>query len=165
VCKLISAVAIDISWVDWAYKSSTCDVMYWRQRRHLYYGGENLKILFDLLHRSSSFLGGQRWQPIQIVHSLHIRGKGLGGGLDTILMSMISTGSWWLPLTLNDKKKAPISSSSCWPRGLSSLVFGHPQHATGQLYRYFYSQNLLKFEFDLSALFIIRLKHLFWTLR
>jgi hypothetical protein len=31
---------IDISWLDWAYKSSTCDVMYRRQRRHLYYGGE-----------------------------------------------------------------------------------------------------------------------------
>jgi hypothetical protein len=27
---------IDISWLDWAYKSSTCDVMYRRQRRHLY---------------------------------------------------------------------------------------------------------------------------------
>jgi hypothetical protein len=25
--------AIDISWLDWAYKSSTCDVMYRRQRR------------------------------------------------------------------------------------------------------------------------------------
>jgi hypothetical protein len=32
--------SIDISWLDWAYKSSTCDVMYRRQRRHLYYGGE-----------------------------------------------------------------------------------------------------------------------------
>jgi hypothetical protein len=32
--------AIDISFVDWAYKSSTCDVMYRRQRRHLYYGGQ-----------------------------------------------------------------------------------------------------------------------------
>jgi hypothetical protein len=31
---------IDISWVDWAYRSSTCDVMYCRQRRHLYYGGQ-----------------------------------------------------------------------------------------------------------------------------
>jgi hypothetical protein len=31
---------IDISWVDWAYKSSTCDVMYCQQRRHLYYGGQ-----------------------------------------------------------------------------------------------------------------------------
>jgi hypothetical protein len=31
--------AIDVSWVDWAYKSSICDVMYRRQRRHLYYGG------------------------------------------------------------------------------------------------------------------------------
>jgi hypothetical protein len=26
--------------VDWAYKSSTCDVMYCRQRRHLYNGGK-----------------------------------------------------------------------------------------------------------------------------
>jgi hypothetical protein len=35
---------IDISWVDWAYKSSTCGVMYRRrQRRHLYYGGQILK--------------------------------------------------------------------------------------------------------------------------
>jgi hypothetical protein len=31
---------IDISLVYWAYKSSTCDVMYRRQRRHLYYGGQ-----------------------------------------------------------------------------------------------------------------------------
>jgi hypothetical protein len=31
---------IDISWLDWAYKSSTCDVMYRRRRRHLYYGGQ-----------------------------------------------------------------------------------------------------------------------------
>jgi hypothetical protein len=33
-------LCIDISWLDWAYKSSTCDVMYRRQRRYLYYGGE-----------------------------------------------------------------------------------------------------------------------------
>jgi hypothetical protein len=31
---------IDIKWLDWAYKSSTCDVMDRRQRRHLYYGGQ-----------------------------------------------------------------------------------------------------------------------------
>jgi hypothetical protein len=31
---------IDISWLDWAYKSSTCDVMYRWQCRHLYYGGQ-----------------------------------------------------------------------------------------------------------------------------
>jgi hypothetical protein len=31
---------IDISWLDWAYKSFTCDGMYRQQRRHLYYGGE-----------------------------------------------------------------------------------------------------------------------------
>jgi hypothetical protein len=29
---------IDISWLDWAYKSSTCDAMYRRQRR-IYIGG------------------------------------------------------------------------------------------------------------------------------
>jgi hypothetical protein len=45
VYSIISAVCnpvalIDISWVDWAYKSSTCDVMYCRQRRHLYYSGQ-----------------------------------------------------------------------------------------------------------------------------
>jgi hypothetical protein len=39
---------------------------------------------------SSSFLGGQRWQPIKMGHSLQIRGRG-GGGLDNILMSMITT--------------------------------------------------------------------------
>jgi hypothetical protein len=33
-------MTLDISWVDWAYKSSTCDVMYCRQRLHLYYGGQ-----------------------------------------------------------------------------------------------------------------------------
>jgi hypothetical protein len=32
-----------ISWADYPYTSSTCDVMYCRQRRHLYYDGENLK--------------------------------------------------------------------------------------------------------------------------
>jgi hypothetical protein len=38
--------------------------------------------------RSPSFLGGQRWQPIQMEHNLHIGGK-VGGGLDTILMGSI----------------------------------------------------------------------------
>jgi hypothetical protein len=43
ICSLAfqkRVTAIDISLVDWAYKSSTCDVMYRRQRRHLYYGGQ-----------------------------------------------------------------------------------------------------------------------------
>jgi hypothetical protein len=31
-----------ISQVEYPYTTSTCDVMYRRQRRHLYYGGENL---------------------------------------------------------------------------------------------------------------------------
>jgi hypothetical protein len=34
------------------------------------------EILFDPLHRSSPFKGGQRWEPIQMGHSLHIRGSG-----------------------------------------------------------------------------------------
>jgi hypothetical protein len=38
---------IDISWLDWAYKSSTCDVMYRRQRRHLNYGGQIYKYYLD----------------------------------------------------------------------------------------------------------------------
>jgi hypothetical protein len=29
--------------IDYPYSASTCDVMHCRQRRHLYYGGENLK--------------------------------------------------------------------------------------------------------------------------
>jgi hypothetical protein len=33
-------ILTDISCVDWAYKSSTCDVMFCRQRRHLCYGGQ-----------------------------------------------------------------------------------------------------------------------------
>jgi hypothetical protein len=36
-CYVMSVSSIDISWVDWACKSSTCDVMYCRQRRHLQY--------------------------------------------------------------------------------------------------------------------------------
>jgi hypothetical protein len=38
--SLQCVTTIDISWLDWAYKSSTCDAMYRRQRRHLYYGGQ-----------------------------------------------------------------------------------------------------------------------------
>jgi hypothetical protein len=38
--RLVFGWDMDISWLDWAYKSSTCDVMYRRQRRHLYYGGQ-----------------------------------------------------------------------------------------------------------------------------
>jgi hypothetical protein len=34
---------IDIAGVDYLSTASTWDVMYCRQRRHLYYGGENLK--------------------------------------------------------------------------------------------------------------------------
>jgi hypothetical protein len=34
---------IDISWVDYPHTASTCNVLYCRQRRHLYYGGENFK--------------------------------------------------------------------------------------------------------------------------
>jgi hypothetical protein len=43
VARPVSVLLIDISWVDWAYKSATCAVMYCRQRRHLYYGGQIYK--------------------------------------------------------------------------------------------------------------------------
>jgi hypothetical protein len=79
---------MEISWVDCPYTASTCDVMYCRQRRHLYYGGGNLKYYLTLFPPRSSFILGQRWQPIQMGHSLHI-GEGEGGGLDDLLMSMI----------------------------------------------------------------------------
>jgi hypothetical protein len=45
------------------------------------------EILFEPLPHSSSFLWGQRWQPIQMGHSLHMRGRD-EGGLDTNRMSM-----------------------------------------------------------------------------
>jgi hypothetical protein len=49
------------------------------------------EILFDPLHRSSPYIGGQRWQPSQMGHSLHIRRSGWGGGgggIYTFLISM-----------------------------------------------------------------------------
>jgi hypothetical protein len=55
-------------------------VMYCRQRRYFYYCSENLKYYLAPLPRSSPFTGGQRWQPIQMGHSLHIRAKWLGEG-------------------------------------------------------------------------------------
>jgi hypothetical protein len=59
---------IDISWLDWTYKSSTCDVMYRRQRRHLLWW--NLEILFGPLYRSSPFIGELRCRAIQMEHCL-----------------------------------------------------------------------------------------------
>jgi hypothetical protein len=75
--------------IDYPYTASTCDVMYWRHRRHLYYGGEHLKYFLTPLSRISSFLGGQRWQPIQMEHRLLTRGRAGRGGLDTLLMPMV----------------------------------------------------------------------------
>jgi hypothetical protein len=46
--------------------------MYCRQRRHLYYGGQNLEILFVPLHPSSPFIGGLRFQAIQTEHGPYI---------------------------------------------------------------------------------------------
>jgi hypothetical protein len=48
------------------------------------------EILFDPLTHSSSFIGGQRWQPIQMGHSLHIRGR-IGGGLYNLQTCLWST--------------------------------------------------------------------------
>jgi hypothetical protein len=65
---------IDISRLDWAYKSSTCYVMYRRQRRHLpkysILWWWNLGILLGPLHRSSPFIEELRCQAIQIEHGL-----------------------------------------------------------------------------------------------
>jgi hypothetical protein len=33
----VFSLIIDISWVDYLYKASICDVMYFRQRRHFQY--------------------------------------------------------------------------------------------------------------------------------
>jgi hypothetical protein len=68
---------IDISWEDWAYKSSTCDVMHCRQRRHRHLycitvWWSNLEILFSPLHHSSPFIGGLRCQAIQTEHGPYI---------------------------------------------------------------------------------------------
>jgi hypothetical protein len=43
-----------------------------RRRRHLYYGGQNLEILFGPLHRSSPFIGELRCQAIQTEYCLYI---------------------------------------------------------------------------------------------
>jgi hypothetical protein len=68
--------------------TSTCDFMYNRQRPPINYGGQKQNYYLTPLYRSSPFIGEQRWQPIQLGHSLHIRGCG-GGVLDTILMSLV----------------------------------------------------------------------------
>jgi hypothetical protein len=64
LCKKITFIKLvtDISWVDYPYTASTCNIMYRRQHRPLYYGGENLKYytVFDPTPRSSPFIGGQR---------------------------------------------------------------------------------------------------------
>jgi hypothetical protein len=51
------------------------------------------EILFEPLPRSSPFIGGQCLQPIQMGHSLHIRGRG-GSGLDNLLMSTVFAYLW-----------------------------------------------------------------------
>jgi hypothetical protein len=53
---------IDISWLDWAYKSSTCDVMYRQQRRHLYYGGQNA--VYTLLEMLMGYLSSVEILPM-----------------------------------------------------------------------------------------------------
>jgi hypothetical protein len=71
--RLAPVEIIDISGVDWAYKSSTCDVMYCRQFRHLQYIMViKFRILFAPLHRSSPFIGGLRCQAIQTEHGPYI---------------------------------------------------------------------------------------------
>jgi hypothetical protein len=61
---------IDISWVDYPYMTTpTCDVMYCRQRRHLYYGGDNLNYYlppppqFSLHKRAALITNSNGTQP------------------------------------------------------------------------------------------------------
>jgi hypothetical protein len=49
-------------------------------------------MLFDPLPRSSPFIWGQRWQPIQMEHC--IRGRGGGRSIDNLLMSDLF-GTWF----------------------------------------------------------------------
>jgi hypothetical protein len=58
--------------IDWASKSSTCDVMYRRQRPPLILWWSNLEILVGPLHRSSPFIEELRCQAIQTAHDPYI---------------------------------------------------------------------------------------------
>jgi hypothetical protein len=60
----VSEHTVDISWVDWAYKSSTCDVMY------CIMGVQFRNTICH--HRSSPFIGGLRCQAIQTDHCPYI---------------------------------------------------------------------------------------------
>jgi hypothetical protein len=74
--KYKSDLAIDIAWGGFSYTSSTCAVMYCRQRPHLLYIMVVKvwnTILFVPLHRMQfQFTGGQRCRPtIRKEHSLY----------------------------------------------------------------------------------------------
>jgi hypothetical protein len=100
--ELMGGVYLSVSqtWEDYLDRPpppapSTCDFIYNRQRPPLYYGGQKQKyVLFDPLHRCSLFIGRQRCQSIQ---------SG-GGGLDTILISMIS-----MECTILDRSINPVA--------------------------------------------------------
>jgi hypothetical protein len=79
---------IDISSVDCPYTAFTCDIMYCRQRRQLYYGGVNLKYCpppqFFLTRRVCSA------DNQFICDTVCTWEDGVGGGLVNILMSLRS---------------------------------------------------------------------------
>jgi hypothetical protein len=54
-----------MSWIDWAYKSSTCDFMYCRHSAAIYIMVVKFRNTRCPLHRSSPFIGGLRCQAIQ----------------------------------------------------------------------------------------------------
>jgi hypothetical protein len=61
--------SIDISWLDWAYKSSTCDVCI-VDSAAIYIMLVKFRNTFGPLHRSSPFIGERLCQAIQMEHGL-----------------------------------------------------------------------------------------------
>jgi hypothetical protein len=115
---LLPNVLIDISWVDY---------LTWLQpltsSRQLY-NGENLKYYDPPPPRSSTFIGVQRWQPIKMGHSLHIRGR-VGGGSDgwthppfyIMIVQRISAISCGTAV-----RESHHSEEGCWIQGIQSTL-------------------------------------------
>jgi hypothetical protein len=67
--------------VDCPYNATTCDVMYSIVDSAAIY-------IMVVKFRNTIWPPSPHWQPIQMGHSLHIRERGGGDGLDNLLMSM-----------------------------------------------------------------------------
>jgi hypothetical protein len=79
--------------------------MYCRQRRHLYFRGENLKYYLTPSSHSSSFPRGQRLQPIQMGH---IRERGVGGVDNFLCLWAYQSKHWALTVRTSGTFKKGI---------------------------------------------------------